>query len=91
MLGSMPCASCQKRLTSLPTAQSQIEFTSESIKTQRKIHRRDILPMHNRGELDRAWVNRYGEKKAKQHGFTDKEIKNARYVWSGSDEYYHNE
>ncbi|MBU6501158.1 hypothetical protein KGQ33_05020 [Patescibacteria group bacterium] len=52
------------------------------------MYRKDILPIHNRGQLDKGWLDRYGAKKAKQRGFTDEEIKNARYVWDGVDEYY---
>lgn len=89
--GLLPCLSCEKKQASLRSPLTPVEFTSESIKEQRKAYRKDFLPMHNRGELDKGFVERYGAKKAKEHGFTDKEIKNARYVWSGKDEYYKSE
>ncbi|HEX8966226.1 MAG TPA: hypothetical protein VF820_07385 [Patescibacteria group bacterium] len=89
--GILPCTSCQKAQGRLRSPKSPVEFTSESIKEQRKAYRKDFLPMHNRGELDKGWVDRFGTKKAKEHGFSDREIKKAKYVWSGSDEYYKSE
>lgn len=86
--GLLPCAKCQKKHQQLVSAKDQVEFTSDSIKLQRQTYRSDYLPMHNRGYLDKGWLDKYGAKKAKQHGFSEKEIKNAKYVWSGVDEYY---
>lgn len=87
-LGVLPCRLCIKRHRNLRRSSLPPEFTSDSIKQQRKMYRKDILPIHNRGQLDKGWLDRYGAKKAKQRGFTDEEIKNARYVWDGVDEYY---
>lgn len=85
--GILPCNSCRLRQKNLLKPQKQAEFTSESIKEQRRTHRKDFMPAH-RGGLDKAWLDRYGAKKAKQRGFSDKEIKEAKYVWDGVDEYY---
>lgn len=63
-----------------------MEFTTESIKEQRKEYSRDIVPMHNRGELNKDWLDIYGPTNAKKHGFTDKEIKDAKYA--NFDTYY---
>lgn len=84
-LGIIPCAPCASHPHPIP--HKQIEFTSESIKEQRKTFSSDIRPAHRKGELDRGFVEKYGAKKAKQQGFSDREIHNAKYVW-GVDDYY---
>ena len=80
--GILACAACTAKRRRLLSPSNPQEFTTESIKEQRKAHTSDFLPMHNRGELDKGWVDRYGAKKAKQHGFSDNEIKRAKYVWN---------
>lgn len=82
--GIMPCDECQNKTKDKPSKQS--EMVGEDIKEQRRAHGKDILPPHRKGQLDKGWVERYGKKKAKERGFTDKEIKESKYVWAGSDE-----
>lgn len=83
--GWLPCFSCQNKDHRDP--QEQIEFTSQSIKDQRKAFANDILQPHNKGELSKEWLNIYGPKKARQRGFTQKEIDHAKPVWN-SEHYY---
>lgn len=42
--------------------------------------------MHYKGELSKEWLEIHGADKAHQHGFSDKEIKAARY--NQPDRYY---
>lgn len=83
--GYLPCAQCQERQSKLQHPKSQVEFTPEYLKTDRKAHRSDFLPAHRKGQLDKGFVDRYGAKKAKAQGFSDKEIRDAKYVWDGDD------
>lgn len=59
-----------------------VEFTSESIKNQRKEFHNDILQPHRKGQLSKEWVKVYGKKQAKKRGFSDKEINEAKNVWT---------
>lgn len=82
ILGILPCSICNKKHQQLQGSSSLVEFTTDSIREQRKAYWRDILPSHNRGELNKAWLDRWGTKKAKERGFTDSEIKHAKYNWN---------
>lgn len=88
LYGVLPCPRCHAHQKTLqkPTV-LPVEFINRAIKEQRTAYLNDFLPMHNRGELSKEWVEKYGEKKALQHGFSKKEIKKARNVWN-SEKYY---
>ena len=85
--GWLPCQSCQNKQGRLRKAARQSEMVGENIKAQRKQYLSDILPAHRKGVLDKGFVEKYGAKKAKEQGFTNEEIKKAKYVW-GSESYY---
>lgn len=85
--GWLPCLSCRKRQKTLRKPTKQVEFTSSDIKLQRRAYLKDFLPMHNRGQLSKEWLDTYGTKKAKQRGFSDTEIKKAKKTWT-SETYY---
>lgn len=88
--GMLPCLKCRSKRKDKPSKQS--EMVGEDIKEQRRAYAKDIRPPHRKGQLDKGWVEQYGVKKAKQRGFTDKEIKESTYVWDGDDtnSYYKN-
>lgn len=65
----------------------QLEFTSDDIKLQRKEYSKDIIQANRKGELSKEFVETYGASVAKRQGYSDKEIKSAKYVW---DNYYDN-
>ena len=83
--GILPCKSCQDRQANLNKPKAQTEFTSDSIKEQRKIYAKDIEADHRSGQLNKAWLDIHGVKAAKRRGYTDKEIKEAKYVYAGDD------
>ena len=83
--GYLPCPDCQERQSHLSTPKQPNEFVPEYLKNYRKAHRTDFLPAHRKGQLDKGFVERYGIKKAKEHGFSDREIRDAKYVWDGDD------
>ena len=85
--GILPCMGCRDRQSVLSKPKPQIEFTSDNIKQQRREYEKDIEQPHRKGELNKAWLETYGVKSAKQFGFTDKEIKKAKYVYNGNDNY----
>lgn len=84
--GYIPCTECQEK--DLVNPNKQVEFTSESIKDQRKQYFDDIHGSHRSGVASREYRDRWGRDAMKRQGFTDKEIDNAKYVWSGDDTYY---
>lgn len=88
--GYLPCEDCQEQQRKLKRPSRQIEFIPDYIKVDRRAYSTDFLPPHRKGQLDKGWVNRYGKKKAKAKGFSDREIKNAKYVWN-SEKYYKDE
>lgn len=85
--GILACEECRGIQAILPKPGKQTEFTSQDIKEQRKAYSDDILQTHNRGQLSKEYLDRYGVQAVKRRGFSDKEIKNAKYVWN-DDKYY---
>lgn len=54
------------------------------------MYSKDIIQPHRKGELSKEWLESGTNRveRAKQMGFSEREIKNAKYVWSGDDTYY---
>lgn len=80
-MGLLPCLGCTKRQDALPTPKQQAEIIPDYIKEERKERQDSIEQPHFKGELNKRWVDLWGKKAAKQRGFTEKEIKNAKYVY----------
>lgn len=78
--GILPCLQCKARLDALPTPTQQVEIIPEYIKEERKERQDSIEQPHFKGELNKRWVDLWGKKAARDRGFTNKEIKNAKYV-----------
>ncbi len=85
-LGILPCRDCRKRQAALPRPRIQIEFTSDSIKQQRKVMKNSIIQPHYKGQLDKRYVDLYGADRVLRRGFSQDEIKKAKYL--NIDEYY---
>ena len=77
--GYLPCDPCKKRQNSLKKPNSQVEFTTSDIKTQRKAYADDILQPYRKGELSKEYIERYGTKRLK---VSKAEAKKARYTWN---------
>ena len=86
--GYLPCQACQNRESQLKKPGSIPEFTSEKIKEGRKQFADDIEQPHYKGHLNKRWLDIYGTKAAKRHGFSEKEIKHAKYTYNGLGKYY---
>lgn len=86
--GYLPCSQCQNRQSNLKKPGGQIEFAGDEIKDGRIAHANDIEPDHRKGVLNKKWLDLYGKKAAKNRGYTDKEIKGAKYVYAGANTYY---
>lgn len=86
--GYLPCKPCQDRQSKLKKPGGQIEFTSDDIKEQRKSQANDIEQQHRKGVLNKKWLDLYGKHRAREYGYSDKEIKEAKYVYSGANTYY---
>jgi|GEM_PF-2204232 len=82
-LGLLPCIECQERHSKLSSPNQAVEIIPERIKSDRQEHGDSILQPHVKGELDKKWIDLWGKKAAKDRGFTEKEIKNAKYVSDG--------
>ena len=85
--GVLPCPKCQEKLSTLGKPKKQLEYTSESIRQQRKEFGDDIIQPHRKGQLSKEYVKVYGAEAVKKMGFNDKEIAKAKNVWN-DDKYY---
>lgn len=83
LLGIIPCSACQDKAKSFTKPGDQVEFTTTSIKLQRSEFADDIEQTHYKGVLNKRWVDIYGPGEAKKRGFSDKEIREAKYVMDG--------
>ena len=79
-LGILPCKVCQDKHNSLLSPSQSVEIIPERIKAERIERADSILQPHVKGELDKRYLDLWGAEVCKEKGFTDKEIKNARYV-----------
>lgn len=85
--GFLPCEECQKRQSGLVKPGEQIELTTEDIKSGRKAYWHDYHPSHRKGQLSKEFVDKWGKKAARNQGFSEKEIAEAKNVWN-DDKYY---
>lgn len=83
-LGLLPCLTCKTRLDALPTPQQAAEIIPDRIKDERKERGDSIEQPHLKGELNKRYVDLWGADEARKRGFSEKEIKNAKYVMDGA-------
>lgn len=76
----LPCRECQNRQARLPSPHISVEVIPDRIKAERRERQDSIEQPHFKGELNKRWVDTWGVQAAKEHGFTDKEIKKAKYT-----------
>lgn len=86
-LGYYPCSTCLSRTHTAP--KRSVEFTSDSIKQQRKENWKDIHGAHRKGVASKEYRDTYGEQALRDQGFSEREIQHAQNVWS-DDTYYKN-
>ena len=60
-LGVLPCFNCQEKRRG-QRLKASIEFTSDSIKEDRKKYAKDILQPFRDGELSKEYIEAYGSK-----------------------------
>ena len=83
--GVLDCKECQQRQSKFAKPYQNVEFTSGEIKEGRKEYARSIIQKYRNGELSREYVEAYPERAkamVKTGIHTEKEIKQARSVWS---------
>lgn len=90
-IGVLPCLECQTRMDKLPSPLQSVEIIPERIKSERQERGDSIEQPHIKGELNKRWVDLWGEDAARDRGFTNKEIKNAKYVADGVGLRYYND
>ena len=84
-LGVLPCEVCTERQTSIAGPNRQYEFTSDAIKEGRKKYFKSIIQKYRDGQLSREYIEAYPERAkamVEQGIHTEKEIKQAKNVWS---------
>jgi hypothetical protein len=92
-MGWMPCLPCRRRMQKISKPKISAEITTESIKEDRKIFKKDITQPFRNGSLSKEYVDAYPEKTKQmiQEGhITEIEAKEAKNVWTES-EYYKRE
>lgn len=82
--GVMPCEECQSRMRSKVTKTEPLEFTTDSIKEERKRFAKDIIQPFRAGELSKEYVEAWGAKHLK---VSAEEIKKARPTWQENNYY----
>ncbi len=87
LLGYLPCKVCQHKTLQHPG--DIPEMAGESIKAQRKQFADDIEQPHRSGSLNKRWLELHGKDRALKMGFTEKEIKEAKYVYNGDSNAYY--
>lgn len=81
VLGVLPGKKCRKKESKLRKPKIGYEMTTDSIRSQRKEYRKDILqPFHN-GVLSKEYVDEYGTSGIE---VTDKEVEKAEYTYKGT-------
>lgn len=78
--GQMPCNDCNLKRSTNSLPNHQIEFTSQSVKDQRREYASSIVQPWRSGEPSREFIETQPHK-AKQY-YTPKEMKKAKNVWS---------
>jgi hypothetical protein len=82
--GYLPCVECVDKQRQLIVKNRPTEFTTDSIKEERKAYRKEIIQPFRDGQLSKEYVEQYGGKGIVAE---EAEIKNAQNVWS-EDLYY---
>ena len=78
VFGVLPCDACQAEQDGI-TTNERFEFTSESIKGERKEYQRAMLQPYIGGVLSKEYIEEYGTAKLK--GVTEKDVREAKYVY----------
>ena len=78
VFGVILCRTCQLE-SEKKGVEKPLEFTSESIKNQRKEYQRSMLQPFYRGVLSKEFIEENGT--SKLAGITEKDIKESKYVY----------
>ena len=79
--GVLPCEVCEEESERVSTLNNVFEFTSPSIKNDRKERAGSMLQPYVDGVLSREFIERHGT--SRLEGVTKKDIKEAKYVYKG--------
>lgn len=74
------CDPCNNKHEQLKSPEPFVEVIPDRIKAERHERQDSIEQAHLKGELNKRWVDLWGEQAALDKGFSKKEIKKARYV-----------
>lgn len=78
--GVLPCQECQDKEQ---RPQSTVEFTTDSIRSQRREFRKDIIQPYRDGVISKEFIEEYGPS-----GFSKEQIKQAEYVWKDTSNWH---
>ena len=76
--GWMPCNACRWEEEEYLKPKQNVEFTTDSIRDQRREYKKDILAPFREGVFSNEYYQEYGTKGVE---VTEKEIKNRKDVW----------
>ncbi len=82
--GWLPCDVCRKRHQEIAKPKRTGEVTTDQIKEDRKIYRKDLIQPFKDGHLSREFAEAYPEKvqqMVKEGNITTEEVQSARDVW----------
>ena len=88
--GWFPCDKCRAKIYRTVKPKQAIEVTTDQIKEDRKIFKKDITQPFRNGSLSKEYIDAYPDKTKQmiQEGhITESEAKEAKNVWTES-EYY---
>ncbi len=68
-LGLLPCSECTQRQDKLLSPSDPIEIIPDRIKSERQERGDSIEQPHLKGELNKKWLDLWGEGAAKERGF----------------------
>jgi len=87
-LGYLHCTVCQKQEENFDKPKLGVEFTTESIKDQRREYKRDILQPFRDGVLSQEYLDEYGTQGIEVN---KDQIKNAKYTYKDTPGWWNRE
>lgn len=79
LYGVLPCDLCQEKNRQTAKPKMGVEFTSDSIREQRKEYSKSILQPYIGGKLSKEYIEEYGT--GSLADVSKRDIRNAKYVY----------
>ncbi len=82
--GWLPCESCTKRQREISKPKTTVEVTTDQIREDRKVFKKDLYQPFRQGELSKEYVEAYPDRvkeMVKEKHITEEEVGEAKDVW----------